>query len=159
MIRRILPLSILSAALAICLVGVSSASAADEKGSVSGKVVTSAGDAVKNPTGNGTAKVYVLKPDDAVATQPANGQGRPRIDTAKAIASGDITDGAYKIADVPVGKYVIVAMVRSQGGGTGKADIEVTAGKDTATEIKLTPRQGGGGNRPNGGAASAPAAK
>jgi hypothetical protein len=155
MIRRILPLSILSAALAICLAGVSTAKAADEKGSVSGKVTTATGEVAKATGDNPTAKVYVMKAEDAPApaSRPAGGGGggggRRGPDTSKAVASGDITDGAYKIADVPVGKYVLI--VRVSGVGNGRAEIEVTAGKDTATDVKLMarparqPRNGGGG--------------
>jgi hypothetical protein len=165
MFRRILPLSVLSAALAIVLAGTSSARAEDAKGSVSGKVLTAAGEAVKAPTGeNAVAKVFVMKPEDAPAPAAGGGGGgggggagggggRARIDTTKAVASGDIKDGAYKI-EVPAGKYVLIAQVSGQGGGRGRANVEVAAGKDTATEIKLAarPARGGGGGGAGGAA-------
>src|SRR5215207_9618815 len=43
-------------------------------------------------------------------------------------------DGKFSMADVPVGKYVVMAMVRGAGGA--RADVEVAAGADAKVELK-----------------------
>jgi hypothetical protein len=153
-LRRVLPLTLLAAAVALCLATTSTARAEDAKGSVSGKVVSATGEAVK-PADDATAKAYVMKPDDApVPTRPAAGGGGARPTPpdyeGKAVAKADIKNSAFKIADVPAGKYVLVVVITGQGGGRGRADIEVAAGKDTAVpDVKLAARggrRGGAGN-------------
>ena len=154
-LRHVLPMSLMAAALALCLASASSVSADDAtKGSVSGKVVAATGtDVVK------TGTVLVLKPEDVPTSQAGGGRGAASQLAAKAVAKGDVADGAYKIADVPVGKYTI--MVNAMQAGRGKAEgVEVTAGKETAVpDIKLAARgggrRGGGGGGAGGGAGGA----
>ena len=158
--RRIISLGALAIALSLC--AASSAIRAEDapapapapvaKGSVSGKVVDSTGAAVKGAT------VGIINPADmpakpAKGDKPAKNADKPAagrtgpLDKSVVPTVTTADDGTYKLADVPAGKYVVVAVAADKS--RGKVNVEVTAGQETkADDIKLAPRGGGkkGGN-------------
>lgn len=135
--RRILSLAALSVAIALFAASTTLIAAdAPAKGSVSGKVVDATGAVVKG------AKVGIVSPDDIAKpkAQQATGGGRTNPmdkSVVPAVTTGD--DGTYKLADVPAGKYVVLAQARAAG--RGQVNVEVTAGQETkADDIKLKAR-------------------
>jgi hypothetical protein len=171
--------SVLAAAVAL-VAAVSPARAEDAKGSISGKVVDSTGAAVKagkvllmnpndaTPPGGGRRGGAAAAEEGGKAggekapggdAGGAGGRGGGRGQwmqdlEKKAVAKGDITDGAYKVTDVPAGKYVLIAT--AQGSGMARTDVTVTAGQETKVdELKLQQRgrggRRGGGEGGNGG--------
>src|SRR5687767_15370874 len=128
-------------------------------GSVSGTVLDKDGNAAPGVTvrlmhpfergQRGKADGAAPKPEqnNADPAAPAAGQGKPgkgdkgarKTDRPKPVATTSTDkDGKFTIADVPVGKYVVIAMVR--GGGAARAEVEVTAGGDAKAELKLKER-------------------
>ena len=88
--------------------------------------------------------------------KPGKGKGR-KNDRPKAVATTSTDkDGKFTIADVPVGKYVVMTMVR--GVGAARAEVEVTAGSEAKVELKLQERPAKGERKP-GKKGDAPAAE
>ena len=54
-------------------------------------------------------------------------------------------DGKFSMADVPVGKYVVMAMVKGVGGA--RSEVEVTAGSEAKVELKLQERPAKGAKK------------
>ena len=155
--RRIISLGAL--AIALSLFASSSAIRAEDapapapapvaKGSVSGKVVDSTGAAVKGAT------VGIINPADmpakpAKGANPAAAGDKPArtspMDKSVVPTVTTADDGTYKLADVPAGKYIVLANLK--GTGRGNVKVEVIAGQDTkADDIKLAMGNAGGGKK------------
>lgn len=74
-------------------------------------------------------------PDD----KPAKGDKDRRSDRPKPVATTSTDkDGNFSIADVPAGKYVVMAMMRGVGGA--RREVQVNAGGDARVELKLKER-------------------
>jgi hypothetical protein len=65
--------------------------------------------------------------------KPAKGE-KPMRDKPVATATTD-SNGAFTMKDVPAGKYVVLAMLKGQGGD--RKDVEVTGGNEAKVELKL----------------------
>ena len=130
-----------------------------ETGSVSGTVLDKDGNAAPGVQvrlfhpfergqrkGAGAAKAEKQNAGAAAAAAPAEGEGKPgkgdkarKNDRPKPVATTSTDkDGKFTMADVPVGKYVVMTMVR--GVGAARGDVEVTAGADAKVELKLKDR-------------------
>lgn len=86
-----------------------------------------------------------LAADDAAAPkpqQPAKGEKGPRGERPQPVASAVTNaDGAFTLADVPAGKYVLLANIRGQG--NARQPVEIKAGETATVELKLKPREAG----------------
>lgn len=102
--------------------------------------------------GQGAAKAEKQNADPA-ENSPAHGdkgkggKGEKKGDRPQPIATTSTDkEGKFSMADVPVGKYVVQAMVR--GVGSAREQVEVTAGSDAKVELKLKEREANkGGDR------------
>ena len=97
--------------------------------------------------GEGAAKVEKQNADPGDNT-PANGDkpgkgekgGKSRKgDRPQPIATTSTDkDGKFSMSDVPVGKYVVMTMIKGVGGA--RQDVEVTAGSEAKVELKIQER-------------------
>lgn len=101
--------------------------------------------------GGGAAKAEKQNADPAVPAdgekkQPGKGDKPRKGDRPKPVATTSTDkDGKFAISDVPVGKYVVMTMVRGVGGA--REEVEVTAGGDAKVELKLKERPAKGGKK------------
>lgn len=131
------------------------APAAKETGTVSGVVLDQEGNPapavqvrVLNPFERGQRREAANAQEqnaDPGAAAPAGGDkpgkgGKARKgERPKPVATTSTDkDGKFSIADLPAGKYVVMAMVR--GVGSAREPVEVTAGGDAKVELKLADR-------------------
>jgi hypothetical protein len=133
-----------------------------ETGSVSGTVLDKDGNAAPGVQvrlfhpfergqrrGDAAGKAEKQNADATAPAAPADKEGKPakgdkgdkagKNDRPKPVATTSTDkDGKFTIADVPVGKYVVMTMVR--GAGAARGDVEVTAGAEAKVELKLKDR-------------------
>lgn len=104
------------------------------------------------------AKTQQQNADPAAPAQNQEKPGKPgkgrKSDRPKPVATTTTDkDGKFSIADVPVGKYVVMTMVRGVGGA--REEVEVTAGGDAKVELKLKERPARGAKKAKKGDAAA----
>jgi hypothetical protein len=150
-------------------IGVRAEEAKKETGSVSGTVLDKDGNAAPGVQvrlmhpfergqrkGDGAAKAQPQNADPATdgAAKPGKGNKAARkSDRPKPVATTSTDkDGKFTMADVPVGKYVVMAMVKGVGGARG--EVEVTAGSQATVELKLQERPAKGGEKKKAGNAA-----
>ena len=139
------------------------AAAKKETGTVSGVVLDKDGHAApgvqvrlfhpfEGGPRRGAAKAEKQNADPAAPAEGKPGKGdkgdKPRKgDRPKPVATTSTDkDGKFSMADVPVGKYVVMTMVRGVGGA--REEVEVTAGADAKVELKLKDRPAKGDRKP-----------
>jgi len=136
-----------------------------ETGSVSGTVLDKDGNAapgvqvrLMHPFERGQRKgggdgAATAEPKNADPAAPGNSEGKPgkgakggKSDRPKPVATTSTDkDGKFSMADVPVGKYVVMAMVKGVGGA--RSEVEVTAGSEAKLELKLQERPAKGAKK------------
>jgi hypothetical protein len=146
----------LLAVAAVLAFGASTVRAEDAagKGSVSGTVLDKDGKPAagvhvrlfhpfeKGQRGKGAAKKEGAETNAAdpaeggSSDKPAKGSkgDKPMRDKPVATATTD-SNGAFSMKDVPAGKYIVMAMLKGQGGA--RQEVEVTAGSEAKAELKL----------------------
>lgn len=83
---------------------------------------------------------------DAKEEKPRQGDKPRRAERPKPVATATTdADGKFTMSDVPVGKYVVLAMIRGQG--SARQEVEVTAGGTANVELKLKKRAAKGGRK------------
>ena len=132
-----------------------------ETGTVSGTVLDKDGNAapgvqvrLMHPFERGQRKggdggASAAEPKNADPAAPAEGKpgkGARKSDRPKPVATTSTDkDGKFTLADVPVGKYVVMAMAKGVGGA--REEVEVTAGGDAKVELKLQERPAKGAKK------------
>jgi 5-hydroxyisourate hydrolase-like protein (transthyretin family) len=107
----------------------------------------------QRPGGGAAAKTEKQNADPAAPAdgekKPGKGGKGPKGDRPKAVATTSTDkDGKFNIADVPVGKYVVMTMVKGVGGA--REEVEVTAGGEAKVELKLKERPAAKGGQKKG---------
>jgi hypothetical protein len=124
--------------LAVVLaMSLASAAKAADTGTVEGKVLG------KDGAGVSGAKVRLMKASDVGGKkEKAPPAAAPAGEKPKPVAEADsATDGAFSMKDVPAGDYVVMAMVKGQGGAREK--VTVKAGETSTVTLTLKERKGG----------------
>ena len=115
------------------------AAPAKETGTVTGKVVDSDNNPVKDAT------VLIVVPRAPKPAPTAAGDAPPKRPAP--VAKGTTgEDGTFKIENVPVGKYRVMAQAEGKGRGRAKDSVEVKAKEtvDAGTITLQVPQAGGG---------------
>ena len=133
-------------------VGARAEDAKKETGSVSGTVLDKDGNAAPGVQvrlmhpfarggrkADGAANAEPKNADPVAGEKPGKGAKGGKSDRPKPVATTSTDkDGKFTLADVPVGKYVVMAMVKGVGGA--RSEVEVTAGSEAKVELKLQDR-------------------
>ena len=157
MLKSATPLVALAFLLSVTTVARAQDAAADPqagKGTISGTVTDKDGNPApavnvrvfhpfergQRGTGGGKAQQQNAAPaQDEKQDKPAKGDKPRKGDRPKPVATTSTDkDGHFQIADLPAGKYVVMAMVR--GAGSARQEVEVTAGGDAKVQLKLKER-------------------
>jgi hypothetical protein len=142
-------------------VSVRAEEAKKETGSVSGTVLDKEGNAApgvqvrlmhpfergqRKSGDGGAAQAEPKNAEPAAGEKPGKGAKGGKSDRPKPVATTSTDkDGKFTLADVPVGKYVVMAMVKGVGGA--RSEVEVTAGSEAKLELKLQERPAKGAKK------------